>query len=51
DGRWIINEINTMPGFTPVSMYPRIWGETGIGYAELVDELIWLAVNRKTGLR
>lgn len=51
DGRWIINEINTMPGFTPVSMYPRIWGETGIGYAELVDELIWLARNRRTGLR
>lgn len=51
DGRWVINEINTMPGFTPVSMYPRIWNETGIGYAELVDELIWLAMNRRTGLR
>ena len=51
DGRWVINEINTMPGFTPVSMYPRIWNETGIGYAELVDELIWLALNRRTGLR
>ncbi len=51
DGRWVINEINTMPGFTPVSMYPRIWNETGLGYAELVDELIWLALNRRTGLR
>lgn len=51
DGRWVINEINTMPGFTPISMYPRIWNETGISYAELVDELIWLAMNRRTGLR
>lgn len=51
DGRWVINEINTMPGFTPISMYPRIWGETGINYADLVDELIWLAMNRRTGLR
>ncbi|MBM6621168.1 D-alanine--D-alanine ligase [Micrococcaceae bacterium RIT802] len=51
DGRWVINEINTMPGFTPISMYPRIWNETGINYAELVDELIWLAMNRRTGLR
>jgi D-alanine-D-alanine ligase len=50
-GEWIINEINTMPGFTPRSMYPQVWQQTGMGYAELVDELIWLALNRKTGLR
>lgn len=51
EGRWVINEINTMPGFTPSSMYPHMWEQTGIGYAELIDELIWLGLNRKTGLR
>ncbi len=51
DGDLIINEINTMPGFTPKSMYPQMWAASGIGYAELIDELIHLALNRKTGLR
>ncbi len=51
DGTWIINEINTMPGFTPSSMYPHMWSKTGLGYAELIDELIHLGLNRKTGLR
>jgi D-alanine-D-alanine ligase len=50
-GELIINEINTMPGFTPKSMYPQMWKASGLGYAELIDELISLALHRKTGLR
>ncbi|KAA0975307.1 D-alanine--D-alanine ligase [Paeniglutamicibacter gangotriensis] len=51
EGKWIINEINTMPGFTPSSMYPHMWSKTGLDYASLIDELIHLGLNRKTGLR
>ncbi|MBE4719711.1 D-alanine--D-alanine ligase family protein [Pseudarthrobacter sp. AB1] len=51
DGDLIINEINTMPGFTPKSMYPQMWAASGLDYAALIDELIYLALNRKTGLR
>ncbi|MEE2528790.1 D-alanine--D-alanine ligase family protein [Pseudarthrobacter sp. J75] len=51
DGELIINEINTMPGFTPKSMYPQMWAASGLEYGELIDELIHLALNRKTGLR
>lgn len=51
EGELIINEINTMPGFTPKSMYPQMWAASGLGYADLIDELIHLALNRKTGLR
>jgi D-alanine-D-alanine ligase len=51
DGDLIINEINTMPGFTPKSMYPQMWAATGLSYPELIDELIHLALTRKTGLR
>ncbi|KQR03480.1 D-alanine--D-alanine ligase [Arthrobacter sp. Leaf141] len=50
-GELIINEINTMPGFTPKSMYPQMWAASGLDYADLIDELIHLALNRKTGLR
>ena len=50
-GELIINEINTMPGFTPTSMYPQMWEASGLTYAELIDELIQLALNRKVGLR
>jgi len=50
-GDVIINEINTMPGFTPQSMYPRMWAASGLGYPELIDELIQLALARRTGLR
>ncbi|TLM72459.1 D-alanine--D-alanine ligase family protein [Pseudarthrobacter sp. NamB4] len=50
-GELIINEINTMPGFTPKSMYPQMWAASGLAYADLIDELIYLALNRKTGLR
>ncbi|WP_309081921.1 D-alanine--D-alanine ligase family protein [Zhihengliuella sp.] len=51
DGRWVINEINTMPGFTPTSMYPQMWAKTGLAYPELIDELISLALERRRGLR
>ncbi|BBE23107.1 D-alanine--D-alanine ligase [Arthrobacter sp. MN05-02] len=51
DGRLVINEINTMPGFTPISMYPQMWAKSGLGYTELIDELIGLALERGTGLR
>jgi D-alanine-D-alanine ligase len=51
EGELIINEINTMPGFTPKSMYPQMWAASGLGYADLIDELIHLALHRKTGLR
>lgn len=50
-GDLIINEINTMPGFTPSSMYPQMWEASGLGYAGLIDELIQLALQRKVGLR
>ncbi len=51
DGTVLVNEINTMPGFTPFSMYPRMWAATGLDYPALVDELIQLALHRPTGLR
>ncbi|MFR9114780.1 MAG: ATP-grasp domain-containing protein, partial [Bifidobacterium bifidum] len=40
DGEVMVNEINTMPGFTPISMYPKAWEATGIGYTELITKLI-----------
>ncbi len=51
DGRVVVNEINTMPGFTPFSMYPRMWEQTGLAYPDLVDRLLTLALRRPTGLR
>ncbi|MFI2413272.1 D-alanine--D-alanine ligase family protein [Streptomyces sp. NPDC018947] len=51
DGEFVINEINTMPGFTPISMYPKMWEASGVGYAELVDRLVQAALRRPTGLR
>ena len=50
-GDVIVNEINTMPGFTPHSMYPQMWAASGLSYPELIDELIRLALARPTGLR
>ena len=44
--RVIINEINTMPGFTSISMYPKLWEASGIPYSELIDRLIQLAIER-----
>ena len=51
DGNFVVNEINTMPGFTPISAYPRMWEATGIPYPELIDRLIRAALRRSTGLR
>ncbi|MFC9889927.1 D-alanine--D-alanine ligase family protein [Streptomyces pilosus] len=51
DGEFVINEINTMPGFTPISMYPQMWQATGVSYPELVDRLVQAALRRSTGLR
>lgn len=50
-GEVVINEINTMPGFTPFSMYPQVWAASGLTYPELIDELIELALARPLGLR
>jgi D-alanine-D-alanine ligase len=41
-----INEVNTLPGFTPISMYPKLWEASGISYSELIDRLIQLALER-----
>jgi D-alanine-D-alanine ligase len=50
-GEVVINEINTMPGFTPSSMFPRMWAASGLDYPALVDRLLTLALSRDTGLR
>ena len=42
----LLNEVNTIPGFTPISMYPQMWEATGLPYPELVDELVRLALER-----
>ena len=42
----LVNEINTIPGFTPISMYPKMWEASGLPYAELIDELVRLALDR-----
>ncbi len=47
----VINEINTMPGFTPTSMFPQVWAATGLDYPALVDRLLTAALRRSTGLR
>lgn len=44
--RLLLNEINTMPGFTSISMYPRLWEASGVSYSELIDRLIGLALER-----
>ena len=46
-GEVFLNELNTIPGFTKISMYPKLWNATGMPYAELVDRLIDLAMQRK----
>jgi D-alanine-D-alanine ligase len=47
-GKIYVNEINTMPGFTSISMYPKLWAATGIPYPELIDRLIQLGLERHT---
>ncbi|MDA2806449.1 D-alanine--D-alanine ligase family protein [Nocardiopsis suaedae] len=51
DGEVYVNELNTMPGFTPSSAFPQMWAATGVDYAQLVDRLITSALNRSAGLR
>jgi D-alanine-D-alanine ligase len=50
DGRpgrgWLVNELNTMPGFTPISMYPEMWAASGLDYPSLIDKLVELALSR-----
>jgi D-alanine-D-alanine ligase len=53
-GRVYINEINTIPGFTSISMFPRMWAHAGLGFSQLVEMLIDLALERyklRAGLR
>ena len=50
DGRLVINEVNTMPGFTPISMYKTMWENTGISYTDLISDLLTLAKERPLGL-
>ena len=45
-GKIFLNEINTMPGFTAISMYPKLWGASGLDYADLIDRLIQLGIER-----
>ncbi|MEZ5287694.1 MAG: hypothetical protein R2712_23405 [Vicinamibacterales bacterium] len=45
-GSLVLNEINTMPGFTTISMYAKLWEASGVGYAALIDRLIALALER-----
>ncbi len=47
----VVNEINTMPGFTTISMYPRMWGASGVDYETLVGTMVETALARGTGLR
>jgi D-alanine-D-alanine ligase len=42
-----LNELNTIPGFTDISMYPKLWQASGLEYSELIDRLIELALERK----
>jgi len=50
DGRgdrgWLVSELNTMPGFTPISMYPKLWAASGLPYPQLIDRLVDLALER-----
>ena len=47
---FVLNEINTMPGFTPISMFPRCWQESGLGYSDLITELIEVALAHRGGV-
>ncbi len=48
-GRVLCNELNTLPGFTPISMYPKLMEHEGLSYAALVDKLLQLALHRRKG--
>ena len=51
DGSIVVNEVNTMPGFTPTSMFPRLWAASGVDYPHLVSRLVTTALARTPGLR
>lgn len=51
DGRFLVNEVNTIPGFTPISMYPKLWAASGLSYPDLIDELVGLAIERSSHRR
>jgi D-alanine-D-alanine ligase len=51
NGEVALNEVNTMPGFTPTSMFPLMWAASGVSYPELVERLVSLALERPLGLR
>ena len=42
----VLNEVNTIPGFTPISMYPRLWEKSGLSYSGLIDRLVDLGIQR-----
>jgi D-alanine-D-alanine ligase len=46
DAGFVLTEVNTMPGFTPISMYPRLWQVSGLEYRDLITELIELGIER-----
>jgi len=48
NNKYYLNELNSLPGFTQISMYPKLWQASGIDYGQLVDRLIDLALERKT---
>jgi D-alanine--D-alanine ligase len=48
---FLCNEVNTMPGFTPISMFPKLWLHTGMTYSELIDRLVELAIERRSRRR
>ena len=47
DGQVLINELNTMPGFTSISMYPKLWDASGLGFSQLLERLVELALERQ----
>ena len=51
DGEFLLNEINTIPGFTPMSMYPKLWEYAGLPYRDLITRLIELGLERHRGKR
>jgi D-alanine-D-alanine ligase len=51
DDQLVVNEVNTMPGFTPISMFPRMWEATGVAYPQLLERMVRTALRRGTGLR
>jgi D-alanine-D-alanine ligase len=48
---FLVNELNTIPGFTPISMYPKMWQASGVSYSQLIDELVALALERHSRRR